>query len=153
MPKTKAAPKSKTKATPKSKLVELKTSIVALREQAKKECYALFQDAAKEIFRAHPDLKSFSWTQYTPYFNDGDECVFSARTDYIDIVMKDGTEEEYYETSYSKKEAVTPLQKAGRDAITFLTNFDNEDYKDMFGDHVRVTVTAEGVDSDNYEHD
>jgi hypothetical protein len=34
-----------------------------------------------ELFAQAPKLKSVSWTQYTPYFNDGDTCEFSANTD------------------------------------------------------------------------
>lgn len=37
---------------------------------------ALLQDAYERLFD-YPQLKSVSWTQYTPYFNDGDECIFS----------------------------------------------------------------------------
>ena len=30
-------------------------------------------------------LTSFAWTQYTPHWNDGDACTFSAHTDYLYI--------------------------------------------------------------------
>jgi hypothetical protein len=36
-----------------------------------------FADLFKEVFEKYPEIKSFSWNQYTPYFNDGDECLFS----------------------------------------------------------------------------
>jgi hypothetical protein len=32
-----------------------------------------------------PGLLSVSWNQYTPYWNDGDTCEFSANTDYVTI--------------------------------------------------------------------
>lgn len=39
------------------------------------------QDALKEafssFFAAHPQARAIVWTQYTPYFNDGDACTFS----------------------------------------------------------------------------
>src|SRR5688572_125580 len=31
----------------------------------------------KELLAAHPKIEAVKWTQYTPYFNDGDPCVFS----------------------------------------------------------------------------
>lgn len=34
-----------------------------------------------EAFRRNPLIKCMIWTQYTPYFNDGDPCEFSAHVD------------------------------------------------------------------------
>jgi hypothetical protein len=48
-----------------------------LVEQLRKEFPAMF----KELFEQSEIIKSISWTQYSPYFNDGDECTFSAYTD------------------------------------------------------------------------
>lgn len=48
-----------------------------LVEQLRKEFPAMF----KELFEQSEVIKSISWTQYSPYFNDGDECTFSAHTD------------------------------------------------------------------------
>lgn len=31
----------------------------------------------------HPDVLLFGWRQYTPYFNDGDTCEFSAQALYV----------------------------------------------------------------------
>src|SRR5688572_27883088 len=30
----------------------------------------------QEWLEDHPEIQQISWTQYTPYFNDGDECTF-----------------------------------------------------------------------------
>jgi len=46
-------------------------------EQLRKEGQSIFEAAAKELFAKYPSLESFSWTQWTPYFNDGDTCYFS----------------------------------------------------------------------------
>lgn len=32
----------------------------------------------KELLLLHPHIKGIDWVQYTPYFNDGDICEFSA---------------------------------------------------------------------------
>lgn len=32
------------------------------------------------FFKKHPEVLAVGWTQYTPYFNDGEECVFSVNT-------------------------------------------------------------------------
>ncbi len=42
------------------------------------------QDAIIEAFKELPeDVLMFSWSQYTPYFNDGDACVFGVNTPVI----------------------------------------------------------------------
>jgi hypothetical protein len=35
----------------------------------------------------------------------------------------------------------------------FLSNFDNDFFMSQFGDHAEITITAEGVSVDEYEHD
>lgn len=35
------------------------------------------QEAFTEFFNKHPEATAIVWTQYVPYFNDGDPCVFS----------------------------------------------------------------------------
>ena len=46
-----------------------------------------FTDMAKEFFNANPTVLAFGWTQYTPYWNDGDVCTFRAQTDYPRVTM------------------------------------------------------------------
>jgi hypothetical protein len=36
----------------------------------------MFTDMTKSFFEAAPEIKAVIWSQYTPYFNDGDECIF-----------------------------------------------------------------------------
>lgn len=45
----------------------------------------LFQKGLSLLFKTHDSLESFAWKQYTPNWNDGDPCTFSANTDYIFI--------------------------------------------------------------------
>lgn len=33
----------------------------------------------------HPNIMGVGWTQYTPYFNDGDPCVFSVQSAYVNV--------------------------------------------------------------------
>ena len=37
----------------------------------------VFKDTVSKWFAKHPEFKMVFWTQYTPYFNDGDSCTFS----------------------------------------------------------------------------
>lgn len=55
-----------------SKMEEIKE----LKETYQKELQEKFEPLFLEIFNSYPKITGFSWTQYTPYFNDGDTCEF-----------------------------------------------------------------------------
>jgi hypothetical protein len=44
----------------------------ALREKGQE----IMKSAVEAFFAANPKINGVAWTQYTPYFNDGDECHF-----------------------------------------------------------------------------
>lgn len=54
--------------------------LIKVVEDAKREIQEKGASALKELFseffKAHPEARSIVWTQYTPYFNDGEPCVF-----------------------------------------------------------------------------
>ncbi len=105
-----------------------------------------FRNAAKSLFADNPDIVSFSWTQYTPYFNDGDECTFGAHIDYPEINgsdIYDVVEEDQKEKRQALHDKV----------VTFLRVFDEDDFRTMFGDHCQVSVTASEIEVEEYEHD
>ena len=139
-----------------------------VKEQGKE----VFLEAAKQIFQTNPNLEYFSWNQYTPYFNDGDECNFTVNYDYVSIKttnMEDGAEdleiydydswldpnnkwkpelENYGVSSYEE------LQQIAKSIQEVMWIFDHDDYKMMFDDHQTVTVYSDGtVEVEEYEHD
>jgi hypothetical protein len=155
----------------------------AVEKEIRDEGEALFLAAAREVFAAHPVLLSFGWTQYTPYFNDGEACEFSVHTDYFSIKFKDAEveppppvvksdedddedfdededdddddEDEFDSWSIRNKpeSALTPQEKAGKAVESLLKLFADDDYETMFGDHKRVKVTVNGVQTSDYDHD
>ena len=111
-----------------------------------KESEKLFKKAVKDLFKENPTLESFSWTQYTPYFNDGDTCTFSANTDYPDV----NDISEYDDDGEGRKYD----EELAKNVTSFLSNFNEDDYESMFGDHVKVTITKDGkIDVSDYSHD
>jgi hypothetical protein len=137
------------------------------RAEANQIVKEAFSEMAKSVFESNPDLKGFRWTQYTPYFNDGDTCTFSTNSDYPDLLHPKDEAHSYEDEDddaeigwirdlywYDEhKNLKSPLRKAYKDVQSFLGEFDDDDFLEMFGDHVRVTVTPEGVDVDEYDHD
>lgn len=126
--------------------------IRALKDEAQKQAKAAFEAGAAEIFAKHPKLESFSWRQYTPYFNDGDTCYFSVRNDEVDLKF-DGEEVEDFYLGGAGDEENPELRAVGKDIHAFLGIFEDKDYEHLFGDHKKVTVHRKGTDVDDYEHD
>jgi len=99
------------------------------------------------------EVESFSWTQYTPYFNDGDVCEFGAHIDYPHI---EGFNEygENFKVDEEEWEAAKIAPKEKYQLVRdFLRQFEEDDYLFMFGDHAEVTVTATNIEVEDYEHD
>lgn len=162
----------------------------ALLAELQKDFPAMFT----ELFAEAPNLKSVGWTQFTPYFNDGDSCEFGANFDYLYI---NGANEDYDEESdinikiYDYKNLETEEdvhindevaekvgyawykgKRIGERGLCYNTNYDEaaakavdqikevlnsipEDFfKDLFGDHAKITLHADGsIEVEEYEHD
>lgn len=67
------------------KIEELAKDANEIRSQMFEESKKLFKKRIKKLFSDYTELNSFSWVQYTPYFNDGDECIFSVYTESLGI--------------------------------------------------------------------
>src|SRR5262245_6244693 len=82
---------------------EILNKVEELRKEASALALQLFNEGSQELFQKHPKLKEFSWTQYTPYWLDGDECTFGVYSeepeinecDYWDESDEDFTEDEF----------------------------------------------------------
>lgn len=140
-----------------TELKKLQEEKMAAYEKFRERSKELFGNVAKQIFIDYPEISAFSWTQYTPYFNDGDECVFSAHTDYPTLTLVSGDDKDEFTNSSYKINGIAekdqPYAKGGRAILELLNQFDDDDFKDMFGNHVKVIVSASGVEVEDYEHD
>jgi len=152
--------------TKNSEIRDLKNDVFDLSKD-------VFDDWCKTVFDKYPKVESFGWNQYTPYFMDGETCVFSANTDYISIngdyvddsewmgktvVTNWGTynrETKVYDgkVEIPNEKHDSELESASEDIREFLQTFDDDFYIRKFGDHSEITVTKEGVEVDDYDHD
>jgi hypothetical protein len=153
-----------------------------LQRKFQTQAQALFKDITKEFFAKNPGITGVVWTQYTPYFNDGDTCEFrvhdatftNAPVDELDAVRwgeYDGDQENVWacENIGYVLESDRDYYKSTRDMILAAGGVDPDSCKmfnkaigssemesvmlAMFGDHVKVIATREGFDVDDYEHD
>lgn len=47
-----------------------------LKAKFQAKAQELFKGVTKEFFAKNPGITAIRWSQYTPYFNDGEPCVF-----------------------------------------------------------------------------
>lgn len=153
-----------------------------LKQKFQQEGQALFKDAFLEFFDKNPNINAVMWNQYTPYFNDGDECVFSvtgprftnAKDDDLNdissygeyegenetIWVTDGTSELTSDRPYYKKTQDKVAASGGVDIDScifleklFLDDAMEEILKALFDDHNHIIATRSGFDVSEYEHD
>lgn len=98
--------------------------------------------AFKTLFDKYPDIDHIQWTQYTPHFNDGDVCQFRVN------------QPEAYDINDNEFD---DWDKIGEDAYSdfddIWSDCDEELLELCFGDGVKVTITADGVEVEEYDHD
>jgi hypothetical protein len=153
-----------------------------LRRKFQEQAQGLFKEITKEFFEKNSGITGVVWTQYTPYFNDGDACTFSVG----DLTFTNAPVDELHDVRYGEYEGETEGVWAA-DNIGYVLESDREYYQDtknmilasggvdaascvlfakavgssemedvmhaMFGDHVKVIATRAGFDVDEYSHD
>jgi hypothetical protein len=153
-----------------------------LQKKFQEQGRALFKEIFKEFFDKNPSITVVKWTQYTPYFNDGDECVFGVNDpvfsnatgdDIVDVNPwgeYEGENEEVWAVnnpkwvlqsdSYYYKEDQVKLRKSNIDVQScdlLSTMIQSSEMKNvlrgMFDDHVSVIATRDGFDVQEYDHD
>ena len=151
-----------------SVLEKIQGKLTALETQRKDvlaEIQSDFPAMFKEIFSRSEKIKSIGWNQYTPYFNDGDECIFSANFDYLLInqISEDdlNDDDNFYDEQIWKAGGYIDnpnyIKAEGDLIIEFkqvLNSIPEEFFKELFGDHVTVVLESDGnITTEEYSHD
>lgn len=127
----------KLKSPDTNKIKTLTDSVNSLTEQVEKINDMIFRFVVTNLFNEYPELKKFSFTGYTPAFNDGDECTFTLGTDYPEINDDEGNKE----INIQLKNIVS----------TYLNILPVEYYNSHFGTNFRVIATRESIDVEDYD--
>lgn len=158
-----------------------------------------FQEAFTQFFERHPKLEAIKFTAYTPYFNDGEECVYSVNeaelsafgmddiesysagniADAADFIatgkVPDSVQESYSRWASSRYPTAEAYLRAtvgryidlGPDSLSVLgaiaaeypaiqgiiNSVPDDVIKGVFGDHKEITITRDGVEVEDYDHD
>jgi len=108
------------------------------------------------LFERYPRVLHVTWTQYTPYFNDGEPCEFNANGRYADVTFSPAEsdvmtkESAKAETRWSSKD---PAEQEAIKAFHDALGIDDSVMLAAFGDHVEVTVDRNGIEVVEYEHE
>jgi hypothetical protein len=124
-----------------------------------------------------PNVAVFGWEQYTPYFNDGEPCIFSVGGLWADPVSgePDDEQDDYYgyhqEVDYDDRWGKYPYdyqthvegpyegpnQETYDRLLALNEALQSEQWDDAllrtFGDHAQVVVTPGKILVQQYEHD
>jgi hypothetical protein len=115
------------------------------------EAKTVFIEVTKEIFEQFPAVESFGWTQYTPYWCDGEACEFGVNHNGIYI---NGQNEDMEDDDGKYPEFTEELSKAEKAIDKFVASIDEEMLQEWFGDHVHVTIYRNGkAKTEEYEHE
>lgn len=152
-----------------------------LKRKFQEQAQEMFKGITKEFFDKNPGVQAIVWTQYTPYFNDGETCEFNVNDptftnspngeDVSPWGEYEGKDDSIWacqnvsyvlesDRSYYKEEANRINAAGGVDADScsaferMLMSSEMEDvFLAMFGDHVKVIATRDGFDVEDYDHD
>jgi hypothetical protein len=152
---------------------KLRKDLAAAEKSAAK---SLMEDL-KSFVKENPLVEGFKWQQYTPHFNDGEPCEFGVHGPYIkfDESLHKVDPDNDYNSGYlncgdygdvddeffKKKEdilntkEINELKKSCKNAVKLFNHLSEmeSELRDTFGDGVEVTLTKDGVEVENYDHD
>jgi hypothetical protein len=146
------------------------SDLIAKQDQLRLEMVQHGKAAVTEelagFFAKYPDMR-IGWCQYTPYFNDGEACVFSLHG--INLIPPGAVEDEedegyvpgewelcslsYHASKADRPEWLTDELIADCEAINKKLYAAEETLEYAFGDHVEVIADKVGVTVNDYDHD
>lgn len=153
-----------------TKLAAFRNKMDEVRKEMEATGRAALEEEITAFFQKWGDKGpgAIRWAQYTPSWNDGDACTFSV--DYVyafsrpdcEVPDVEGTEDienedeglnlHTYSKDWKKKTPNYPWVE-DFDALSSEIQSNPELMQICYGDHVRITATADNVEVEDYEHD
>lgn len=121
----------------------------ALDEKIKSEGRKAITAFLKEFFDKRPDVYGIKWTQYTPFYCDGDACVFRLNGVYTFKTQEAFEAAEDGDALYDCEGAEYNYGEEPQKSLSEI----EEILQVVFGDHAQVSVTREKIDVEEYEHE
>lgn len=135
-------------------LKRLSDAMKAIKKELKQKGNALVREAFEDFFQKHTEVLEVRWTQYTPYWSDGDTCTFGVNG-FVGVTQVELDDDDIDDFDlYCEGCTETSLSEAAEsDLYDIQRLLDTDDFlQDMLGDHLMVKVTRSGVETEEYEH-
>ncbi len=122
---------------------------------------ATFLRVVDEIL-AIKGVKAIRWTQYTPYFNDGEPCEFDVSELEVKLSKKwrneDDDDDDHFQDSWTLKYyADREGRKLPEGLLDALNKWESAHFEAVarknFGDHAQITTSGDGFEVEFYDHD
>lgn len=138
----------------------------ATRKRHMEEMQNKFKAVTKAFFESAPNVQAVVWSQYTPYFNDGEECTFSVNTpvfvtknfdpENLEDPYEYEDDEEYGSESFYYAGQLQNCEFENAQVCFDFSNIiqsEEELMEAVFGNHVAVYLTRDEVYVEEYSHD
>lgn len=114
----------------------------------RKEMEEKFKAEVKKFFLDNPEVELITWRQYIPSWNDGDPCYFHIAEPAVKFVDDEDFDDgdcqgNYWDFPKEKLEVVKDLIDAINEEEWLM--------QALFGDNARVTLTKDGMTSEDYD--
>jgi hypothetical protein len=138
-------------------LADFNANYKKVREEFVKKLVPQFAEVFEQFFAENPNVGGVVWTQYTPYFNDGDECVFRVSGKYLfptstDLDDLSGYDEDLFPSFDDIKNYVYVLENDKAPA-NYRTWYDADAFKRTFGatkeQHILDVAQTAGLNKGN----
>lgn len=147
------------------RLVAAKKAYEAVKAEIAKDGEAAIAGVFDAFMAEHPEVQALCFTAYTPYFNDGDPCVYSVRDPSLGFapgsVMAeavrypaepwglDGDRGLVWEDYPVEGSPVRAVWEAARDLLYSMEDL----IETCLGDHICVLVDRDGLTVYDLDHD
>lgn len=138
----------------------------AARKAADAKLDEFFDDFLPKYFADHPEVLGFCWTQYAPYFNDGEPCEFSI--DEVSLMLTENVVNSGFEGRVESHDDF--IEAEPRDygfgywnddsldndqigMIKFIQGLPDEYAQARFGEHSLVYLSRWDTTIEDYDHD
>jgi len=149
----------------KELFAEMTVKFEVIRTEYQTQAKLHLMEYIKVFLDLNSEIKTIRWVQYTPYFNDGEDCYFGVRDAYCSNVTDpllltpygelEEESEEFWSTDGGWKEDIVPdsVFESTKQLNTMIQSIPEEVMKELFGDHSEITITKEGIQIEGYVHE
>lgn len=134
------------------------------QEKFRKDAQEKLKEYFAEFWEKNPAIKAVKWTQYAPYFNDGEPCEFSVHDPYFTNAEGDDLDDLSSWGEYDgEKEGVWSDQDPEFDGVNvestqslaklLTSSVISPVMKTMFGSDNVIVATRDGFSIDYADHD